>query len=390
MKQPDPLTRWGAVALIGAWALVLLVFGAFSINASMGLPLLLGGGCTLAAAGGAALGRWLPASFAALFVLACTLVGVGAVGLTEGAWGAPVLTAGLLGLLLVGTAGAVVRFLWLTREGNTPAPPAVSAAPASASRSTNVNAMDGSALEHRLAMLTDALMLSEPVRRVLYGDREREAIRGVFEGHLRTGEFDAAERFCAALETDLARADLASAFREEIEAIRSHAAHVELREVLSQFDRHLADRNWGAAFAEAARIRQRFPDTELIRDLEHRALAARDQHKQELRERFHQLAEADRVDEAIAVLRELDRYLTREEGEAMAPAAHQVVQRHRERLGAAFRQAVQEHRWADASRVGDTIIREHPSTKMADEVRSMIDLIRTRATQAALAVSVAG
>src|SRR5690606_31279697 len=104
-----------------------------------------------------------------------------------------------------------------------------------------------------------------------------------------------------------------------------------------------------------------------------------------LRARFTDAAERDRIDEALSLMKELDRYLSREEGEQFAPLAQRVITRHRERLSGEFRQAVQERRWADASRTGEVIIRDYPNTKMADEVRSMIDLIRTRATQAALA-----
>ena len=61
-----------------------------------------------------------------------------------------------------------------------------------------------------------------------------------------------------------------------------------------------------------------------------------------------------------------------------------MVVRHRENLGVQFKLAVNDRRWAEAAGIGDVIIDEFPNTKMADEVRSMIDLLRTRATHAAL------
>jgi len=45
---------------------------------------------------------------------------------------------------------------------------------------------------------------------------------------------------------------------------------------------------------------------------------------------------------------------------------------------------VNDHRWAEAAQMGDRIISEYPNTKMADEVRSMIEVLRVRATQAAV------
>jgi len=312
------------------------------------------------------------------------LIAVGAIGLREGSWGVPVLTSGLSGLLIVGAAAVLCRFMVLSgltaredRRSPTPLPPA---AATSAAESSSI-----AAIEARLSQLTDVLLLSESARSAIYGDREESAIRAVFAGHLRRGDYDRAESFCDAIEAQLRRDDLARELREEINSIRHHAVQSELEDAIATFDSHLDQRNWGGAFAEAARIRERFPGTELIRDLEQRALAAREQHKAELRARFTDAAERDRIDEALSLMKELDRYLSREEGEQFAPLAQRVITRHRERLSGEFRQAVQERRWADASRTGEVIIRDYPNTKMADEVRSMIDLIRTRATQAALA-----
>ena len=66
------------------------------------------------------------------------------------------------------------------------------------------------------------------------------------------------------------------------------------------------------------------------------------------------------------------------------PMAQNIVLKHRERLSGHFKNAVNDHRWSEAAQVGDLIIAEYPNTKMADEVRSMIDALRVRASQAAV------
>ena len=44
-----------------------------------------------------------------------------------------------------------------------------------------------------------------------------------------------------------------------------------------------------------------------------------------------------------------------------------------------FKLAVSDKEWTQAVRIGEQIIREFPNTKMADEVRSRLDLLRERA-----------
>jgi hypothetical protein len=61
-----------------------------------------------------------------------------------------------------------------------------------------------------------------------------------------------------------------------------------------------------------------------------------------------------------------------------------VIVRHRKNLGAGFRRAVNEHRWSEAAHLGEKIIGEYPNTQMAAEVRSLLEVLRSRAGQAAV------
>jgi outer membrane protein assembly factor BamD (BamD/ComL family) len=48
-------------------------------------------------------------------------------------------------------------------------------------------------------------------------------------------------------------------------------------------------------------------------------------------------------------------------------------------LGKQFSNAVQDHKWREAIDVGDTIVRDFPNTRIAQEVREKMDLLRQRA-----------
>ena len=91
------------------------------------------------------------------------------------------------------------------------------------------------------------------------------------------------------------------------------------------------------------------------------------------------------VETAMDLLKQLDLYLGRDEAGRLTEVAKGVIMQHRENLGAAFRIAVNDHLWSEAARLGETIIAEFPNTQMAAEVRSMIDVLRTRGGQPAVA-----
>jgi hypothetical protein len=48
-------------------------------------------------------------------------------------------------------------------------------------------------------------------------------------------------------------------------------------------------------------------------------------------------------------------------------------------LGKQFSTAVQDHRWIEAIRVGETVMREFPNSRIAQEVRENMDSLRQRA-----------
>ena len=56
-----------------------------------------------------------------------------------------------------------------------------------------------------------------------------------------------------------------------------------------------------------------------------------------------------------------------------------MIGKKRENLGVQFKLAVHDREWLRSVAVGEQIIREFPNTRMADEVRSMLDLLRERA-----------
>ena len=89
------------------------------------------------------------------------------------------------------------------------------------------------------------------------------------------------------------------------------------------------------------------------------------------------------------MLKELDNYLSPDEAEPFREVARGVISKARENLGAQFKIAVQDRQWASAAAIGRRIINEFPNTRMAAEVRGLMDGILSRANQGGGVVAVA-
>src|SRR5690606_40625099 len=106
------------------------------------------------------------------------------------------------------------------------------------------------------------------------------------------------------------------------------------------------------ALREAARIRRLFPDSPRVENLRARVEQARGVYKADLERRFLEAAQESRVEDAMELLKELDTYLTETEAAPYREVARGVIGKARENLGAQFKLAVQDRRWAAAAAIG--------------------------------------
>lgn len=366
MPKPSHIRTIVVYASLGGFVLSLLIIGLIRRDEAIGLIWLGAGLASLMAIGlGAWLGSWLGALHGSLVIAALALIASG-IAMAD----ATVAALGAAALIVV---GAVASLTWIVQDrGFAPQPNERRAPPSQAT------------MESLLQQLLDNSMLSEAAKRVLFRDRELQLLRHAIETHIANHDFGAANALCDELANLFGLHAEVQAYRARVQQAGQASLDAQVQQSLAQFDHILAARDWGQAHREAARLRRAYGQHPLIQQIDQRILNAREQHKHELESQFVDAANREDVDEAMPLLRELDRYLTRDEAARLSQTAQNVIMRHRENLSTQFRMAVNDHRWAEAARVGDTIIEQYPNTKMADEVRSLLDMLRVRATQAAV------
>jgi len=286
------------------------------------------------------------------------------------------LAVGVLGLIVI---GAMIPVIWSLREirqrdasndtqpGGTPSTSFIS-----------------KAAESLLSQIYENSMLSDNAKRVLFRERELELLRRAIEEDIAHGDYSSGLTLCDDMANLFGHREEAEAFRTRILQAGHESYEAIVHQTMDNFDQILSMRDWAGAHREAARIRRLYPNHHLVLEIDHRIMHAREDHKRELEAQFLEAATRDDVASAMTMLKQLDRYLTREEAGRLAEVAQGVVVKHRDNLSMQFKMAVNEHRWAEAAQIGDTIMAEYPNAKMADEVRSMIDVLRVRASQAAV------
>ncbi len=233
----------------------------------------------------------------------------------------------------------------------------------------------------RLGAIESRLAESPEVRRIKDRGAERAALRGAIEEEIGAGRYDAAMVMLKELAERHGLRQQAEGFRARIEEARTGTQGAEVDEALAGLDALIGERRWDLALADAARITRLYPDSPRAERLRDRVEQARGAHKDDLERRFLLATREDRVGEAMALLRELDQFLTEVEAEPYRELARGIIGKARDNLGAQFKLAVGDRRWAEAAGLGARIIEEFPNSRMAAEVRGIIDGVRERAAK---------
>ncbi len=230
-----------------------------------------------------------------------------------------------------------------------------------------------------LRTMNARLLLSDTAKRIAYRQEDVNAVRRAIRDDIARGDFDAAMILVQEMATTFGYREESEQYREQISQARAKDTEKKIAQAGKQLDEILAKQDFDRATKEVAKLQRLHPDSEAVRLAVRRVMQAREQHKQQVERDFLAAAERDDVDRAMQLLQELDRYLTEEEAEPFRETARGVIGKRRDNLGVQFKIAVHDKQWLQAVHVGEQIIRDFPNTRMADEVRGMIDLLRERA-----------
>jgi tetratricopeptide (TPR) repeat protein len=232
-----------------------------------------------------------------------------------------------------------------------------------------------------LESINRRILLSETAKKLAYRQEDIEALRQTIQQDIARGDYDAGLVLVNQMADSYGAREEAEEFRQQILAARDAEIDAKVGEAMKRLELHIQRHEFDRAASESAKIQRLYPESPSVQGLEQRVTQAREQYKQDLERQFLEAAERDDVDRAIDLLKELDKYLTEQEAEPYRETARGVIGQKRDNLGVQFKLAVQDKEWHQAVRVGEQIIREFPNTRMADEVRSMIDALRQRSAE---------
>ena len=251
----------------------------------------------------------------------------------------------------------------------------------------NESAIEGDRLKSQIMKMTKAIehleetmILSDDARRVLNRHKERKLLSAAIEEDIERRDFAAAMILVNELAQRFGYRAEAEEFRTKIDLVRTQTEMGQIQTDIAVLDTLIADHQWDGALLEAARITRLYHDSPLAEGLRHRVEAARQQYKDQIERRFLLAAQDNRIEEAMQMIQEMDHLFSERESAQFMEVARGVIGKAKENLGAEFKLAIHDKAWDTAAGVGQRIIDEFPNSRMAGEVRDLIDTLRDRAT----------
>lgn len=227
--------------------------------------------------------------------------------------------------------------------------------------------------------VNERLLLSETAKRIAYRHEDIDLLRSTIRADIDKKDFDAALVLVSEIGSTYGHKEEAEEYREQIIAARTAEMEQKVERAMAKLDELLAAHKFEEATHEAHKIHRLYSESPQVHGIQRKVTHAREQYKHDLEREFLEAAKVDNVDRAVELLKELDKYLTEQEAEPFRETARGVIGKQRENLGVQFKIAVHDKEWVRSVSVGEQIIREFPNSRMADEVRGMLDLLRERA-----------
>ena len=231
----------------------------------------------------------------------------------------------------------------------------------------------------QLTLVTENQLLSDRTKSLAFREKDREAVRKAVGEEINRQDWDAALALVNDMDTAFGYKAEADRLRQEINERRSAIVQRQIAEHRAAIDRYVDAEAWGQALQEAQNALATFPDNPTVLQLPEEIEERRAALKKKLTDSWQEAVNRHDVDGSIEILKHLDVYLTPAEAEGMQEAARGVFKEKINLLRTQFTLAVQNHRWYEALRLGETIVTEFPNSRMAQEVKDMQEMLKQRA-----------
>jgi hypothetical protein len=225
--------------------------------------------------------------------------------------------------------------------------------------------------------------ISETAKAVVLRDSDSQALREAVLEKLYQQDFEASDVLIDQIAARPEFRALAQQLRVEADKYRHAGEQERISQIVGHIEKLFEEYRWVEARAEVERLAKVYGESEKVAAVRQKLVEKKEQRKKELLQAWDEAVKRRETDRSLEVLKELDLYLTPNEGLALQESARDVFRTKLHNLGVQFSLAVADRQWDSALQTGQQIARDFPNSRMAQEIRERLDVLRQRATKGA-------
>ena len=227
-----------------------------------------------------------------------------------------------------------------------------------------------------LAQINHSTRVSETAKAIAFRDADRLSLRQAVFEKLQMQDFQGAKNIINEIAQRPEYSDLAKDLGDQAEKYRTATAQERTNQMIAHIYKLIDDCQWVRASSQIEELIKASPDSERAKAMRQELLGKKEERKKILLAAWDDAVHQHETDRSLEILKELDHYLTPNEGLALQEAAKDVFKEKLHNLGEQFSLLVTEKQWNSALDIGQQIVEDFPNSKMAEEIRAKMDVLR--------------
>ncbi|MCH8119910.1 MAG: hypothetical protein IIC00_09305 [Planctomycetes bacterium] len=227
-----------------------------------------------------------------------------------------------------------------------------------------------------LTQINHFTRVSETAKAIAFRDADRQSLRDAVFEKLQQQDFNAAQEIIDEIAKCPEYQELAEELRAQAEKYHTVNNQELMNQLIAHIGKLLNDCQWVRASAQIEGLIKAYPDFERAKSMRQILLDKKQERKKILLAAWDDAVKQQETDRSLEILKELDLYLTPNEGLALQEAARDVFRTKLHNLGVQFSIAVAEKRWTSALDVGQQIITDFPNSKMSEEIHGKLEVLK--------------
>ena len=234
-----------------------------------------------------------------------------------------------------------------------------------------------------LVQINHSTRLSETAKAIAFRDEERRSLREAVFEKLQQHDFKGAYEIINEIAHRPEYRELFEQLKTQTDKYRYATDQERISQIIAHIEKLLEDCQWVKASAQIEGLIEAYPDSDKAKAMRQRLLDSKQERKKILLAAWDDAIQNQDTDRSLEILKELDQYLSPNEGLALQEAARDIFRTKLHNLGVQFSMAVTEKRWTNALEIGQQIVSNFPNSRMAEEIHEKLDVLKQNVEQRA-------